>query len=102
MADSLTKDLERLLVRWHYEPSLLPHQLEHYIEHLFSLLPDDDREAVLSYYGVLDHEQLSLHELALARHIDDEDMMARIDQSIRRIAITPEWQNLVRRDVSPS
>jgi len=96
MADSLTKELERLLVRWHYEPTLLPHQLEHYIEHVFSLLPDADREAVLSYYGVLGREQLSLHEIAAAHSLPDEEMLSRIDRSVRRIAVTPEWQSLIK------
>jgi len=95
--DALTKELERLLVRWHYEPSLLPHQLEHYMEHLTLLLPEDDRESLLHYFGVLGHEQTSLHELAKQRGMTDESMMENIDHSLRRLAITPEWQELTQK-----
>ncbi|MBR1463586.1 MAG: hypothetical protein IJ604_09480 [Prevotella sp.] len=92
--DTLTKELQAFLVMMHYQPDRISHQMEHYMEHLLHLLPPDDEEAVLHYFGILGHEQLSLNELAQERSLSPEDMMQQIDQHLRRLAVTPEWQML--------
>lgn len=90
--DRLTKELQAFLVKMHYEPEAISHQMEHYMEHLFHLLPPDEEEAVLHYFGVLGHEQQSLNELACVYNLSPEDMMQQIDSHLRRLAVTPEWQ----------
>ena len=92
--DAVTKELQALLVRMHYNPATVSHQMEHYVSHLARLLPPADEEALLHYFGILGHEQLSLHQIALDRDEDDETTMAAIDRSLRRLAITPEWEML--------
>ena len=92
--DELTKELQSFLVQLHYQPACVSHQVSHYLEHLTHLLPVDDEEAMLHYFGVLGHEQQSLAELAQTRGISPEDMIARIDNGLRKLAITPEWQML--------
>ena len=92
--DALTKELQSFLVRLSYDPDLVSHQTEHYLEHLFHLLPVDDEEAVLHYFGVLGHEQTALDELAQERGLSPETMMSKIDESLRKLAVTPEWQML--------
>ena len=90
--DELTRELQTFLVQLHYHPDGVSHQVEHYIEHLARLLPVDDEETVLHYFGILGHEQLSLGELARERRLAPEQMMQRIDECLRRLAVTPEWQ----------
>ena len=64
------------------------------MEHLFSLLLPDDEADLAAYYGLFGHERCSLDEIA-ARHAEaHEDALARIHRSLRRLAVTPEWQML--------
>ena len=71
--------------------SLSP-QMEHYLEHLLYLLPPEEEEAVTHYYGLFGCERLSLQEIAKDLELSHEDAMARIDQCVRKLAVTPEWQ----------
>ena len=68
--------------------------MEHYLEHLLYLLPPEEEEAVTHYYGLFGSERLSLQEIAKELKLSQEDAMERIDQFIRKLAITPEWQML--------
>ena len=86
--DELTKELQSFLVRLHYQPEGVSHQMEH----LVCLLEPEDEEALLHYFGILGHEQLSLAEIAHENSLEPEAMMERIDNSLRRLAVTPEWQ----------
>ena len=90
--DALTKELQLFLVRLHYQPDAVSHQMEHYLEHLVCLLEPDDEEALLHYFGILGHEQLALDEIARSNHLSPEAMMERIDNCLRKLAVTPEWQ----------
>ena len=92
--DELTKELQNFLVRLHYEPECVSHQISHYIEHLTHLLNVDDEETLLHYFGILNHEQLALGEMAKERQLTPETLMAHIDENLRKLAVTPEWQML--------
>ena len=72
--DTLTKELQTFLVRLSYQPETVSHQTEHYLEHLFHLLPVDAEEAVLHYFGVLGHRQEPLAQLARERCLSPEAM----------------------------
>ena len=69
-------------------------QMEHYLEHLLYLLPPEEEEAVTHYYGLFGSERKSLQEIAKELEQSHEDALARIDQCVRKLAITPEWQML--------
>lgn len=90
--DKLTKGLQSFLVRLHYTPDCISHEVAHYLEHLFQLLDADDEEAVLHYFGVLGHGQKSLEEIARERGMTQEKAIERIDTCLRRLAVTPEWE----------
>ena len=90
--DALTRSLHTFLVRVGLDPMSLSPQMEHYLEHLLYLLPPEDEEAVTHYYGLFGSERLSLQEIAKELEMSQEDAMARIDQCVRRLAVTPEWQ----------
>lgn len=90
--DKITKELQEFLVRMHYEPQSISHKMEHYMEHLVRLLLPDEEESLLHYFGILGREQLSLNEIAKQRRLSPDAMMAHIDESLHKLAITPEWQ----------
>ena len=92
--DKLTRQLHSFLVRVGLEPMSLSPQMEHYLEHLLYLLPPEEEEAVTHYYGLFGSERKSLQEIAKELELSQEDAMARIDQCVRKLAITPEWQIL--------
>ena len=92
--DNLSRELHSYLVRIGLNPTGLSPQLEHYLEHLLYLLPPEEEEAVTHYYGLFGCERKSLQEIAKELEMSQEDAMACIDQCIRKLAVTPEWQML--------
>jgi DNA-directed RNA polymerase specialized sigma24 family protein len=92
--DSLTRSLHSFLVRVGLNPTSLSPQMEHNLEHLLYLLPPEEEEAVTHYYGLFGAQRLSLQEIAKELESSQEDAMERIDQCVRKLAVTPEWQML--------
>lgn len=92
----LTRKLHSLLVSMGYAAYAVPHDVAHGIEHLLCLLDPADEEALVHYYGLFGNERLSLDELAAGYGMTAEDMMARIDSCVRRIAVTPEWEMVLQ------
>ncbi|MBO4718491.1 MAG: histidinol dehydrogenase [Prevotella sp.] len=90
--DALTRSLHSFLVRVGLNPTSLSPQMEHYLEHLLFLLPPEEEEAVTHYYGLFGSERKSLQEIAKELGLSQEDAMERIDQCVRKLAVTPEWQ----------
>ena len=92
--DDLSRSLHTFLVRVGLSPTTLSPQMEHYLEHLLYLLPPEEEKAVIHYYGLFGAERKSLMEIAKDLSLSQEDAMARIDQCVRKLAVTPEWQML--------
>ena len=90
--DHLTRQLHSFMVRVGLNPTSLSPQMEHYLEHLLYLLPPEEEEAVTHYYGLFGAQRLSLQEIAAELELSQEDAMTRIDQCVRKLAVTPEWQ----------
>ncbi|MBO7108464.1 MAG: histidinol dehydrogenase [Prevotella sp.] len=90
--DALTRQLHTFLVRVGLNPTTVSPQMEHYLEHLLYLLPPEEEEAVTHYYGLFGAQRLSLQEIAAELELPQEDAMERIDQCVRKLAVTPEWQ----------
>ena len=90
--DALTRSLHSFLVRIGLNPMSITPQTEHNLEHLLFLLPPEDEETVTHYYGLFGCERESLQDIAKELGLSQEDAMARIDQFIRKLAVTPEWQ----------
>ena len=90
--DALTRSLHSFLVRIGLNPMSISPQTEHYLEHLLYLLPPENEEAVTHYYGLFGCERESLQDIAKELGLSQEDAMERIDQCIRKLAVTPEWQ----------
>ena len=92
--DNLSRELHSFLVYIGLNPMSITPQMEHYLEHLLYLLPPEEEEAVTHYYGLFGSERKSLQEIAKKLEQSQEDALARIDQCVRKLAITPEWQML--------
>ena len=92
--DNLSRELHSFLVRIGMDPKSASPQMEHYLEHLLYLLPPEEEEAVTHYYGLFGTQRKSLQEIAAALQLSQEAAMARIDQCVRKLAVTPEWQML--------
>ena len=92
--DNLSRELHSFLVYIGLNPMSINPQMEHYLEHLLYLLPPEEEEAVTHYYGLFGSERKSLQEIAKELEQSQEDALARIDQCVRKLAITPEWQML--------
>ena len=92
--DNLSRELHSYLVRIGLNPESLSPRMEHYLEHLLYLLPPEEEEAVEHYYGLFGCQRKSLQEIAGELKLTQEDAMAKIDQCIRKLAVTPEWQML--------
>ncbi len=92
--DQLTKELERWLVTMGLNPEEMSHKEEHAIKDLLSLLPEDIAVALEEYFGLFGAERIGLKEISKRFHLEEEKMMALIDSSLRRLAVTPEWQLL--------
>lgn len=90
--DQLTKELQSLLVKLHYEPESVAHHTVHQLEHLFHLLNVEDEEALLHYFGILGREQKGLSDIAREKGLSDVETMEAIDICLRKLAVTPEWQ----------
>ena len=92
--DNLTRSLHSFLVHVGISPTGISPQMEHYLEHLLFLLPPEEEEAVTHYYGLFGCERKSLQEIAKELDLSQEGTMERIDNCIRKLAVTPEWQML--------
>ena len=92
--DALTRSLHTFLVRVGLNPTTISPQMEHYLEHLLFLLPPEEEEVVTHYYGLFGCERKSLQEIAKELGLSQEETMERIDNCIRKLAVTPEWQML--------
>ena len=92
--DNLTRSLHSFLVHVGISPTGISPQMEHYLEHLLFLLPPEEEEAVTHYYGLFGCERKSLQEIAKELDLSQEETMERIDNCIRKLAVTPEWQML--------
>ena len=98
--DALSQSLHSYLVKMAYEGAT--HEQEHQMEHLLALLFPEDEQAVVSYYGLFDEPRLSLDEIAKKRGESPEQTMEAIDRSIRKLAVTPEWQQVMLQKVHSS
>ena len=92
--DNLTRSLHSFLVHVGISPTGISPQMEHFLEHLLFLLPPEEEEAVTHYYGLFGCERKSLQEIAKELDLSQEETMERIDNCIRKLAVTPEWQML--------
>lgn len=93
--DALSNDLHLCLTQLGVNPKRYGDTVPEYIKRLLHLLTPDDEQLVISHYGLFGHQAVSLAMLAQTRHIEEEALQGQLISSLRKIAITPEWQMLL-------
>lgn len=91
--DALSQSFHSYLVALAYGGAT--HEQEHQLEHLLALLLPGDEQAIISYYGLFSKPRLSLQEIADSRQESPEETLAAINRCIRKLAVTPEWQQVM-------
>ena len=90
--DQLSQDLSNFLMRMHIQPNSVNERIEHFMKHLIYLLPDDDVRLVSAFYGINDCQLTSDAVLTERYGCTVLELQQRIEQDLRRLAVTPEWQ----------
>ncbi|MCI1742578.1 MAG: hypothetical protein LKI18_09625 [Prevotella sp.] len=94
--DKFSKELQDTLIQLGQVPDHFSEQLEHYIKHLLHLLTVQDEVIFQEYYGLFGTEIHPLDDLAYKHGTDTETMMNIIEKNLRKLAITPEWQQVIK------
>lgn len=66
--------------------------MEHYTHHLLHLLPHESEDMLTQYYGLFGNEVKTPDEIAYRNNMPVDALMQAISISLRRLAVTPEWQ----------
>lgn len=90
--DTVSESLHKYLTRMGKLRALHDKRMEDYISRLLLLLPPGHESVLCDYYGILGHKQTALEELALRLNTTEDQLRRQIEQDLRQIAITPEWQ----------
>lgn len=92
--DALSSELQDFLIRLGREPNCVSGKVEHYIHHLLQLLYPDDEQLLKEYYGLFGTPVRRLEDLARGRGVSTDRLTQVIENSLRKIAVSPEWQML--------
>lgn len=92
--DELSKELHEFLTRLGKHPEQVSNKLQKYTLALFRLLAPADAELLQAHYGLFGIKQLSDNCIATQNQTDVSSVKSTIAQSIRRIAVSPEWQSI--------
>lgn len=90
--DTLSNELHDFLVRLGKDPHCVSEKVEHYMKHILHLLSVNDETLLLRYYGLFGNKKVPLTELAHTYGTNEEVLVQVIETSLRKLAITPEWQ----------
>lgn len=90
--DALSSELQDFLIRLGRNPDTVSHKVEHYMRHILQLLQHDEEEILRQYYGLFGSGVKTLDDIAYERGVSAERMQTIITASLRRLAVTPEWQ----------
>lgn len=93
--DELSKELHEFLTRLGKHPELVSNKLQEHTLALFRLLAPADAELLQAHYGLFGIKQLSDDCIAATLiQTDASSVESTIAQSIRKIAVSPEWQSI--------
>lgn len=90
--DILSNELHSFLIRLGQKPDSVSEKIEHYMKHLFRLLYPDEEKVLTEYYGLFGNDVKKLEDLARERGLGCEQLTLVIEASLRKIAVSPEWQ----------
>jgi len=90
--DILSNELHSFLIRLGQKPDSASEKIEHYMKHLLRLLYPDEEKVLTEYYGLFGNDVKKLEDLARERGLGSEQLTLVIEASLRKIAVSPEWQ----------
>ena len=94
--DKFSKEFQDTLIRLGQNTDKFSAQQKHYTHHLLHLLTAQDEVIFREYYGLFGTEVHPLDDLAYHRGISPETMMTIIEKDLRKLAVTPEWQQVLK------
>ena len=92
--DALSKELHHFLVRLGEHPEQVSDKLKAYIQALLRLLTPADELLIGHYYGLFGCAKETPAQLAARFNTDEETVGKVLQQCLRKIAVTPEWQSI--------
>lgn len=92
--DALSKELHDFLCRLGEHPEQVSDKLQGYTQALLQLLTPADELLVKGRYGILGSTKESIAQLAIRFNTDENTVEAVLQQCLRKIAVTPEWQDI--------
>lgn len=100
--DELSAELNAFLIRLGNDPRCVSEKVEHYMKHILHLLDVNNETLVLRYYGLFGTKKTTPDELARSFGMTPEVLSQVIGRSLRKLAVTPEWQMVKQFVVSSS
>lgn len=92
--DKISEPLHQYLTLLGRDSSLKGSRMEHYMKHLLRLLPPKEEEILKQTYGLFGTKQRTADEMAHSQDTSTDNLRQATDTSLRRIAVSPEWQML--------
>jgi DNA-directed RNA polymerase sigma subunit (sigma70/sigma32) len=92
--DQLSEELHEYLLRLGDNPHSVSEKMEHFTKHLLHLLSVSDEDTIKMRYGLFGTEKLSVEDIARIYGNSAADTQQKIEVSLRKIAVTPEWQTI--------
>jgi len=92
--DAVSNELHEFLVRLGSQPQSVSERLAGYMSNLLHLLGAEDEALICTAYGLFGPKKLLPTQLATACRSTEDEVQTRLERCLRRIAITPEWQEI--------
>lgn len=92
--DALSKELHDFLCRLGEHPEQVSDKLQSYTQALLRLLTPADELLIKGHYGILGSSKEGIAQLANRFNTDEDTVESVLRQCLRKIAITPEWQDI--------
>lgn len=90
--DKLSNELHDFLVVLGKNPQCVSEKVEHYMKHILHLLDVKDETLLVRYYGLFGNQKVAPEDLAHDFGISVEALQGVVELSLRKMAVTPEWQ----------
>lgn len=94
--DKFSEQFDRYLKLAHSSKLLVTESDLANLSMLFNILNPVDRTLLTSAYGLFDTPLTSVEEMAEKYKVDKEVIEKRLEKDIRLIAVSPEWQIMMR------
>lgn len=100
--DALSLELQDFLIRLGKNPSCVSEKVEHYIKHILHLLNVEDERLLIRHYGLFGQRPASIDALTEESGKSTDEILTAIERSLRKLAVTPEWQMVRQFTTAPT